>query len=162
MFSFCFSDPPFLWRVSYIIYPLLGHLGPTLVDHLSLHLSACPIKHPLWLFMSCGSQYNTVQGSSQLKCIQESSCSAFNAVVAAFSNIILRSHHFWTFMIHIFITGASWKVIVIVRTRIWDVFINVRWDIPPQTILPSIFRSLSPRLEPFITIHSSSDCLVLS
>ena len=26
-------------------------------------------------------------------------------------------------MTHIFITGASWKVIVIVRTRIWDVFI---------------------------------------
>ena len=114
MFSFCFSDPPFLWRVSYIIYPLLGHLSPTLVDHLSLHLSVYPIKHPLWLSMSCGCQGKTIQGSSQHKCGQESSRSAFNAVVVAFPKIFLRSHHPWTFMIRIFIIGTSWKVIVIV------------------------------------------------
>ena len=44
-------------------------------------------------------------------------------MVAAFSKIFLRSHHLWTFMIHIFIIGASWKVIVIVGIRIWDIFI---------------------------------------
>ena len=57
--------------------------------------------------VSCGSQGNTVQGSSQHKCGQESSCSAFNAVIVAFPKIFLRSHHPWMFMIHIFITGAS-------------------------------------------------------
>ena len=57
--------------------------------------------------VSIGSQGNTVQGSSQHKCGQESSCSAFNAVIVAFPKIFLRSHHPWMFMIHIFITGAS-------------------------------------------------------
>ena len=73
--------------------------------------------------VSCDSQGNTVQGSCQHKCDQESSCSAFNAVVTAFSKIFLRFHHPWTFMIHILITGASWKVIMIVRTCIWYVFL---------------------------------------
>ena len=45
------------------------------------------------------------------------------AVVAAFSKIFLRSHHPWMFMIYIFIIGDSWKVIIIVRTCIWYVFI---------------------------------------
>ena len=35
------------WRVSYIIYPSLDHLDSTFVDHLSLHLSVYPIRHPL-------------------------------------------------------------------------------------------------------------------
>ena len=73
--------------------------------------------------VSCGSRDNTVQGSSWHKCSQESSCSAFNVVVAVFPNIFLRSHHPWTFMIHIFITGDSWRIIIIVRTCIWYVFI---------------------------------------
>ena len=51
--------------------------------------------------MSCGSQDNIVQGSSQYKCGQESNCSTFNAVVAAFPKIFMRFHHPWTFMIHI-------------------------------------------------------------
>ena len=92
-YSFSIFPIPLSWRVSYIIYLLLDHLDPTLVDHLNLHLSAYPIRHPLWFSVSCGSQGNIVQGSSQRKCGQESSCSAFNAVVAAFLKIFLRSHH---------------------------------------------------------------------
>ena len=87
--------------------------------------------------VSCGSQVNTVQGSFQHKCSQESSFNAFNVVVAAFPKIFLRSHHPWTFTIHIFITGDSWKVIIIVRTCIWYEFI-----VSEETFLlrPSSYR----------------------
>ena len=67
-----------------ILSLFLGHLDPTLVDHLSPYLSTCPIKHPFWLSVSCGSQGSTIQASPQHKCGQKSSCNAFNAVVAAF------------------------------------------------------------------------------
>ena len=107
-----FFGPLLMGVLSHYISPL-DHLDPTLVDHLNFHLSVCPIRHPLRFSVSCGSQENTVQGSSKHKCDQESSCSAFNAVVAAFPKIFPRSHHLWTFMIHNFIIGASWKVIMI-------------------------------------------------
>ena len=58
----------FSWRVSYIIYPFLGHLIPTLVAHLCLHLSACPLDTLSGFSVNCGSQDNTIQGSSQHKC----------------------------------------------------------------------------------------------
>ena len=108
-----FFGPVLMGVLSHYIAPL-DHLDPTLVDHLSFHLSVCPIRHPFWFSVSCGSQENTVQGSSKHKCNQESSCSVFNVVVAVFPKIFSRSHNLWTFMIHIFITGTSWKVIVIV------------------------------------------------
>ena len=50
VFFFFFSSPkkiPSSWKVSYIIQFPLGHLDPTLVDHLSPYLSVCPIRHPL-------------------------------------------------------------------------------------------------------------------
>ena len=116
-FSLFFPIPSH--RGSLTLYiPPLDYLDSTLVNHLSLHLSVCPIRDPLWFFVSCGSQCNIVLGSSRHKCGQESSCSAFNAVVAAFPKIFIRSHHPWMFMIHIFVTRASWKVLMIVRTRI--------------------------------------------
>ena len=90
VFFFFFSSPkkiPFSWRVSYIIQFSLGHLDPTLIDHLSPYLSVCPIRHPLQLVVSCDSQDNTVQGSPQHKCGQKSSCNAFNAEVAVFLQI---------------------------------------------------------------------------
>ena len=48
-YNFLFINFPihFSWRVSYIINPFLGHLVPTLVAHLCLHLSAYSIRHPL-------------------------------------------------------------------------------------------------------------------
>ena len=43
----------------------------------------------------------------------------------------------------------------------WNTYLSciyhVRGDIPPQTTFPFVFCSLSPRSEPFITIHSSTD-----
>ena len=55
VFFFSIFLIPLSWRGSYIIYLLLEHLDLTLVDHLSIHLSACPIRHTLWFSMSCGS-----------------------------------------------------------------------------------------------------------
>ena len=42
-------------EISHIIQLPLDHLHPTLVGHLSLHLSTCPIRHILWFSVSCGS-----------------------------------------------------------------------------------------------------------
>ena len=105
-------------RVSYIIQLPLGHLDPTLVDHLSLYLSACPIRHPLWLYVSCGSQDNTVQESSPHKCDQKSSCSAFNAMAAAFPQIFLSSQPSGTLEIHAPITGVCWKATLNLKIHI--------------------------------------------
>ena len=77
---FFYFPIPLSWRVSYIIQILLDYLDPTLVDRLSPHLSVCPIKHPLWLSVSCGSQGSTIQRSSPHKCSQKSSCNAFNTI----------------------------------------------------------------------------------
>ena len=55
---------PSLWGLLYIIQAFPDHLDFTLVDHLSPHLSTYPIRHPFQSFVSCGSQGNTVQGSS--------------------------------------------------------------------------------------------------
>ena len=102
---------PSSWRVSYIIQISLDHPDPTFVDRLSLYLSVRPIKHPLWLFMSCSSQGSTVQEYSPHKCGQKSSFGAFNAVVVAFPYIFLDSLPSRMFMRHVPITGASIKVL---------------------------------------------------
>ena len=70
---------------SFTLYSfLLDHLNRTLVNHLNLHSSTCPIRHLLWLSVNGGGWDCTVQGSSPHKCDQKSYCSAFNAVVIAF------------------------------------------------------------------------------
>ena len=71
----------------FIIYLFFDHLNPTLVIHLRLHLSVCPIGHVFWFFMSRSNQSLTVQMSFPHKCSQESSYSAFNATAATFSQI---------------------------------------------------------------------------
>ena len=106
------------WRVSHIIELHLYHLDPTLVDHLRPYLSVCPIRHPLWLSMSHDSQGSTAQGYSPHKCFQNSSCSAFNVMVAAFPWILLSFHHPCMFIMHIPVTGASWKVTLIIMIPI--------------------------------------------
>ena len=106
---------PSSWEVSYIIQLPLDLLDPMLVDHLSPYLSICPIRHPLWLFMSCDCQGSTVQESSPHKCGQKSSCSAFNAVVAAFPQIFLSFYHSGTFMMHVPIIGTSQKITLVIK-----------------------------------------------
>ena len=63
---------------------LLDHLDHTLVSHLNLHSSTCPIRYLLWLSVNGSGWDCTVQESSPHKCGQKSCCSALNAVVIAF------------------------------------------------------------------------------
>ena len=101
----------------YIVH--FGLSWSTLVDHLSSHLSVCPIRHSLWLSVSCGSKDNNVQGSSPHKCGQKSSCSAFNVVVAALSQIFPSSYSSSMFMMLALSSGVSWNVISSDRICIW-------------------------------------------
>ena len=85
MFLFFFFSCPFLMK------GLLHYIGL----HCSIPSSTClsssmVLEFPLPLsqlfdFLGIKMTFNTVQGSSPHKCGQESSCDAFNAVVAAFS-----------------------------------------------------------------------------
>ena len=52
----------------------MNHLGPTLVSHPCLYLSACPISHSFWCFVSCDEPDSIVQGSCPHKCGQDVSC----------------------------------------------------------------------------------------
>ena len=83
-FSFTIFSIPISGRVFTLYSFFLHYFDRTLVYYLSLHLSICPVKHLLWLFMNGGGWECTVQGSSPHKCGQKGCCSAFNAVVAAF------------------------------------------------------------------------------
>ena len=69
--------------ISYYIVPL-NYLPLILVHHLSHHLSICPIKLLLQVFLSCDFLRNTVQRSTSHKCGHKSRYNAFNMVVAAF------------------------------------------------------------------------------
>ena len=76
------------WKVPYIIQFPWNHLDPTLVGHLSPNSSTCPIRHPLCLSVSCGSQGNTVQGSSPYKCSQEVWWDTLNVMVATIPSVM--------------------------------------------------------------------------
>ena len=81
--TLCFSIP-LLWGFFTLYNFLSDHLDRTLVIHLNLHSSACPIRHFFWLSVHGGGWDCIVQGSSPHKYGQKSCCSAFNAVVATF------------------------------------------------------------------------------
>ena len=53
-------SPP-SWKASYIIYSLLGDLGPPFVDHVGHFSSACPISHFPKPSVSCSNQSSIVQ-----------------------------------------------------------------------------------------------------
>ena len=75
---------PFLMEnISHYIVPL-SYPPLTLVNHLSHHLSICPIKLLLQIFLSGDLLGNTVQRSSPHKCGHKSRYNAFNVVIIAF------------------------------------------------------------------------------
>ena len=91
LISFSFFFPPFSYEGFIPLY------SPSLFDPI-VHLSV--IQHGTWVstyfliafdFLGIKIPFNTVQGSSPHKCGQESSCDAFNAVAAAFSQDISAS-----------------------------------------------------------------------
>ena len=108
LFSNVFSDPPLMGGFFTLYSFLSDYLDRILVIHRNLHLSACPIRHFLWLSVHGGNWDGIVQGSSPHKCGQKSCCSAFNAVIAAFlldistflsSSYVLEVRPYrWTFL----------------------------------------------------------------
>ena len=83
--SLIFWSP--LFGRAFTLYSFFLHNpNRTLVHHLSLYLSICPISHLLWLSVNSGGWNCTVQRSSPHKCGQKSCYSAFNVVVAAFAS----------------------------------------------------------------------------
>ena len=82
-FHYVFWSPSY--GRSFTLYSFhLDHLDRTLVNHLNLHSSICPIRYLLWLSVNGGGWDYTVQGSSLHKCDQKSCCNAFNAMVETF------------------------------------------------------------------------------
>ena len=86
LFQFPFLLFFFMEDISHYIVPL-NYLPFTLVHHLSHHLSICPIKLLLQLFLSCDPLGNIVQRSTPHKCDHKSRYNAFNVVVAVFLQI---------------------------------------------------------------------------
>ena len=122
-----------LRRILHTIYPPPNHPHPTPVDHPSLYLSTCPIRHPFQFSVSCGSQGSIVQRSSPHKCGQKSNCSAFNAVVVAFPQIFLDLLPSHMFMRHISTIEASWKVTLIIGLHTLNHIHQVRGGATPRT-----------------------------
>ena len=91
--SFLSISIPSLWKIFPIIVSL-NHLPPTLVHHLSHHLSICPIKLLLQLFLNDNLLGNTIERSTPHKCGHKSRYNAFNVKVAAFLQIFWRLPHF--------------------------------------------------------------------
>ena len=103
---------PSPWWVSPIIQFYLNDLGLPLVDHPSLYLSACPIRHSLWRSVSCGNRDSTVQGSCPHKC--------------GVSNFPLNIPEFLSFR-------TSQKVTLTIQDLYLTVLQLIRGYIPPRT-----------------------------
>ena len=84
-----FFDPFLMEDISHYIAPL-NHPPPTLVYHLSHHLSSCSISLLLQLFLNDNLPGNTVQRFTPHKCGHKSRYNAFNVKVAAFLQIFWR------------------------------------------------------------------------
>ena len=85
-FSLSIFRSPLSGRAFTLYSFFLYYPNRTLVYHLSLHLSICPINHFLWLSVNDGGWNCTVQRSSPHKYNQKSCCSIFNVMVAAFAS----------------------------------------------------------------------------
>ena len=110
--SLLIPQTPFPWWVSPIIQSHLNDLGLSLVDHLSLYLSACPIRHPLQRSVSCGNRDSTVQWSCPHKC--------------GVSSFPLDIPEFLSFR-------TSWKATLTIQNLYLTMLQLVRGDIHPQT-----------------------------
>ena len=93
--SYCYNVSLLIFRsplpggsLTLSIYLPSSNLIPPFVDCPSHHLSACPIKHLPKLLVSCGSQGNTVHGSSPHKCSQEVWWDALNVMAAIIPSIM--------------------------------------------------------------------------
>ena len=118
LLSRCYSSYFSMFFPIFSVPLLMKGLFPYIVLHYSIPSSTClsssmVLQFPLSFlqlfdFLEIKITFNTVQGSSPHKCGQESSCNAFNAEVAAFSQDIPASlslpytlviyPHLWNFL----------------------------------------------------------------
>ena len=97
---FLLLSPSLMEDISHYIVPL-NYPPLTLVHHPSHHLSICPIKLILQLFLSCDLLGNTVQKSTPHKYGHKSRYNAFNMVIAVFLQI------FWSLSSSSYVCEAS-------------------------------------------------------
>ena len=113
----------------------MDHLTPTLVVHLRLHLSICPIRHLFWFSVRCNNQSFTVQMSFPHKCGQKSGYSVFNVVAVAFPYIFCAFPP--SFQIHR--TRPPLLNFLEDFSSCWDTNLryasHIREDFPPRTFL---------------------------
>ena len=94
----------------------------TLVHHLSHHLSICPIRLILQLFLNDNLSGNTVQRSIPHKCGHKSRYNAFNVEVAAFHRYFGDFLPSSMSVRRFYVVGISWRTIIMVRVNDWSVF----------------------------------------
>ena len=147
-----------LSRRAFTLYSFFLHYPDrTLVHHLSLHLSTCPISHLLWLSVN-GSGWNyTVQRSSPHKCGQKSCCSAFNVVVAVFA-----SRYFCIFIIFVCAWSSSLSLDLPRGSPRFPKYLLDRYSLYSRSIdssdyIPSYFLYVIVHFEHLLPIYSSSD-----
>ena len=143
---------------AFILYSFFLHYPDrTLVHHLSLHLSICPIIHLLWLSVNGGGWNCTVQRSSPHKCDQKSYCSAFNAVVTAFTSryfcILIIFACAWSSSLSLDPPGGSLRL----PKYLLDQYSLCPRSINSSDYIPSSFLYVIPHFEPLLIICSSSD-----
>ena len=157
-FSLIFN-PHFLGRLShYIVNSFFLHYSDrTLVYHLSLHLSTCPISHLLWLSVNGGGWNCIGQRSSPHKCGQKSCCSAFNVVVATFA-----SRYFCILIIFVCAWNSSLSLDLPGGSPRLPKYLLDRYSLYPRSIdssdyIPSYFLYVIIHSEHLLPIYSSSD-----
>ena len=110
--------------------------------------------------MSYGSQGNTIQESSPHKCGQKSSCSAFNAVAEALSQIFPSSYSSSMFVMLASSSGVSWKVALSDRIYVWSVLCLSKETLllgPPSLTFPLTYYLWDFELNTLTIVHSSSN-----
>ena len=154
---FIFQSPPFSER-SFTLYSFfLNYPDHTLVQHLSPHLSICPINHLLWLYMNGGGWNCTVQRSSPYKCGHKSCCSVFNAMVAAFASryfcILIIFACAWSSSLSLDPPEGSHKLLKYLLDR-YSLYLM---SINSSDYIPSFFLYVILHFKPLLIIYSSSD-----
>ena len=131
---------PFLWKVFYIIKFPLNHLGPTLIGHPCLYLSACSISHSFSRSVSCGDPDSTVQGSCPHKCGKDISCGHLMQRWQFLLELLLH-HTLMADSLHLcFPLGRSARM-PLVACRF---FLPWSWFAEDRIVLGNVFRQFGP------------------
>ena len=147
-----------LSRRAFTLYSFFLHYPDrTLVHHLSLHLSTCPISHLLWLSVNGGGWNCIGQRSSPHKCGQKSCYSAFNVVVATFA-----SRYLCILIIFVCAWSSSLSLDLPWGSPRLPKYLLDRYSLYPRSVdssdyIPSSFPYVVLHSEHLLLIYSSSD-----